>query len=68
MNLIKLMGCLGLLLIAGSFIGFGGVLGLLIKLVIIALVVYSLFWLFILGGIVTLFKWLTATLTGNGVL
>lgn len=68
MTLVRLLGCLVLLCLVGAFVGFGGVLGLLIKFVMIAIVCYGLFWLVVLGGIVMVFKWLVATLTGNGVL
>lgn len=68
MTLFKLIGFLILLGIAGYFIGFGGVLGLLIKFTMIAIVCVMAYWvLFVIIG-AAIFKWLVATLTGNGVL
>lgn len=68
MSLSKLLACFILLCVAGLFLGFGGALGFLIKLVGVLLLIYAIGWLIIGGALIVLFRWLVKTLTGNGTI
>lgn len=56
--MFKLIGLLCLLILLGLFVGFNGVLGFLIQIIFLGVLLYAVFWLVILGGIVALFKWI----------
>jgi len=65
-DFFRLIGCLIILFFVGHyFTGFDGVVGLLFKLVTIAIAVWAAFWFLILGGAIAAVKWVQLHLTGG---